>query len=182
MRVPHDLVRAVFEGSIQVFLEREAQQLLADVNERASCSRLAIYMQRAADDAGLAKYAVDTEYNRMQEGRVKTILDDEHRVIAVNCDLILHSRGEVKENDNLIAVEMKKSTRPAHEKKSDRDRLRALTMKSYDGVWSADGVTLPERVCDYTLGVYIEVNRTARTCLLEFYGQGNKVEETTRAF
>ena len=49
----------------------------------------------------------------------------------------------------------------------------ALT-KNNDGVWSADGITLPEHVCGYALGIYFEVNRRRNEILLEFYKFGMK--------
>jgi len=49
----------------------------------------------------------------------------------------------------LIAFERKKTDRPNQQKETDRKRLRALTKESHNGVWSADGETLPEHVCGY---------------------------------
>jgi hypothetical protein len=66
----------------------------------------------------------------MQDRRFKTILDEHMEEVAVTCDLILHSRGEIASRDNLIAIEMKKSDRPREEKEKDRVRLRALTKPS----------------------------------------------------
>lgn len=48
-----------------------------------------------------------------------------HRLIS--CDLILHSRGQNIEEDNLIELEMKKADRRESEKKSDRERLEKIT-------------------------------------------------------
>ena len=96
--------------------------------------------------------------------------------MTIVCDLILHSRGRSKWQDNLIAVEMKKSTRLSSDKQSDRERLMALTRLT-DGVWSADGVTLPEHVCGYVLGVYYEINFNDMTALLEYYSNGVKQTE-----
>ena len=91
------------------------------------------------------------------------------------CDLIVHSRGEIVEKDNLIALEMKKSYRPMKEKENDKARLVALTKDSYDGVWSFDGKTLPEHVCGYDLGGYYEID--SKNCLIdiEYYVKGKKV-------
>jgi hypothetical protein len=77
---------------------------------------------------------------------------------------------------------MKKSDRPSKEKQKDRDRLRALTKASFDDVWSNDGFTQPEHVCGYILGVYIEINRAKRTCLVEYYAKGHQVEEVQGSF
>ena len=108
-------------------------------------------------------------------GRVKTIYNDDLKVVTIICDLIVHSRGEIVEKDNLIALEMKKSYRPMKEKENDKARLVALTKDSYDGVWSFDGKTLPEHVCGYDLGIYYEID--SKNCLvyIEYYVKGKKV-------
>lgn len=121
-----------------------------------------------------SRYYVDVEYNR-NNGRVKTICNDDLKVVTIMCDLIVHSRGEIVEKDNLIALEMKKSYRPMKEKENDKARLVALTKDSYDGVWSFDGKTLPEHVCGYDLGGYYEID--SKNCLIdiEYYVKGKKV-------
>ena len=78
-----------------------------------------------------------------------------------------------------MAFEMKKSNRPIAEKNSDRNRLRALSKDSYDGVWSADGVTLPEHVCGYIWGIYIELNNNTREELIEYYQHGEMTNSET---
>lgn len=143
---------------------------------------MAMYMQRIAAEHGLHGYFADTEYNRKQDGKVKTILDHEMKVVAINCDLILHSRGSYIAADNLIAVEVKKRDGREDDKTKDKERLRALTKASYDDIWSYDGVALPEHVCGYVLGVYVELDRQNRQCLLEYYSAGNKFEERVHAF
>src|SRR5947209_1485391 len=90
-----DLLREVFEKSIDLFFQREVQEVLEGVNERNNCGRLAIYMQQVAHEYGLTEYFADTEYNRKQNGAVKTILDSQMKVVPINCDLILHSRGQI---------------------------------------------------------------------------------------
>ena len=71
------------------------------------------------EDASYVGYYTDVEYNRNQGGIKtirKTIRGQTEEIIPINCDLILHSRGEDIGQDNLIAIEMKKSNRPASEK------------------------------------------------------------------
>jgi hypothetical protein len=177
-----NLVRNVFELTLDEFFVRETQGVLEGVNERSNCGRMAFYLQRIADAYGLDGYFADTEYNRKQNGEVKTILDREMKVVAINCDLILHSRGSSLDADNLIAIEVKKREAKGDEKIKDRERLRALTKASYDDIWSNDGVTLPEHVCGYVLGVYIELDRRCRQCLVEYYRSGNKFDERVRGF
>ncbi len=122
------------------------------------------------------------KYNR-NKGAVKTICKTirgpEEQIVKINCDLIVHSRGEHIEQDNLLAIEMKKSTRPTSEKKKDKERLIALTKDSFDDVWAWDGNILPEHVCRYVLGVYYEINHQTHKILIEYYRQGEKTEAYT---
>jgi hypothetical protein len=160
----------IFWASFGEFLKYERDSIINDVSERSLCGRWLHYMQRVSDSMGLSRYVVDIEYNR-NRGEVKTILDHRPKVVNVVCDLILHRRGQVKEQDNLIAIELKKSTNLTS-KQSDRDRLRALTKSSYDGIWSADGTTLPEHVCGYGLGYFVDLDLGSATYLIEEFRDG----------
>src|SRR3546814_10603420 len=53
-----------------------------------------------------------------------------------------------------------------------RVRLRALTKTSYDDVWSADGRALPEHVCGYGLGYFVELDADRRKFRFEEYQLG----------
>jgi hypothetical protein len=171
-----DGLRAVFLNAFKSFLEREMENILAGTSERNLCACLAPPLERAAAEAGFEGYRADVEYNRKQGGQVKTILDNDAHVIRITSDLILHSRGQVVGDDNLIAIEMKRSDHREHEKQKDRARLRAMTKASYDGVWSADGETLPEHVCGYHLGYYLELDASSRRFLVEQYEHGDLVD------
>lgn len=161
----------LFKITLEEFLQLERNNILSGVSERNLCARLANYLETNAKNSGLKDYYADVEYNRNQ-GMIKTILDDEQKVIVINCDIILHSRGENVGRDNLIAIEMKKSERPEEEKNKDRDRLRALTKSSFDGIWAADGKTFPEHVCGYELGYFIELDISERIANVEGYRLG----------
>jgi hypothetical protein len=171
------LLNIIFKESVDLFLKLEIENILHDVNERNLCGRLVIYLNDKIRENNFKGYFVDPEYNRNQNGQLKTILDEEFNIVSINCDIIVHSRGGNILQDNLIAIEMKKSNRREDEKISDKKRLRALTKESYDDIWSADGVTLPEHVCGYVLGFYIELNIRTRECLIESYKKGNKINE-----
>ena len=125
------------------------------------------------------EYYTDVEYNR-NRGNIKTIKKtirgQEEQIVNVTCDLIMHSRGRHPEQDNLIAIEMKKANRPVAEKAKDKERLRALTKDTFDDTWSYDGVTLPEHVCRYVIGIYYEIDYTDKTIRLEYYRQGERIE------
>jgi hypothetical protein len=164
-------MRDLFYRSFEKFLALERNNILNGVSERNLCHRLGLCLEEERRAVGLNSYYVDAEYNRQQNSQIKTIIDDHLHEISITCDLILHSRGGNIRNDNLIAIEMKKSERPKREKDEDRIRLRALTKASYDDVWSNDGVTHPKYVCGYQLGLFIELNaRRGRIMVEEFEG------------
>jgi hypothetical protein len=164
------------------FFERETENIIDGISERNLCGRLSTYLEFLLEKYNLTEYYSDTEYNRKQNGEVKTILDDNMEIITINCDLIVHSRGSIPKKDNLLAIEMKKSTRPEYEKISDKKRLRTLTKSSYDGVWSYDGKTHPEHVCGYELGIYIELDIENRNCIIEGFLKGEKSFEQIEKF
>jgi hypothetical protein len=172
---------ALFDKAFNEFVSRERANIRKGVNERNLCSRFAMYLQHAAEALGLEGYYSDAEYNR-NNGQIKTILDDQMKVVSINCDVILHSRGEIIARDNLIAIEIKKSERPEQEKESDRRRLKALTKQSYDGIWSADGVTLPEHVCGYELGYFIDLDIQNTSVKVEVFKNGKPIDTFTRHF
>ena len=167
-------LQGLFKEATSNFFPGEINNILMGISERNLSGRLALYLDRLLEKYSLNEYFADPEYNRKQDGKIKTILDDEMNVVTINCDVIVHSRGENSERDNLIAIEMKKSTRPQEKKDSDRKRLRALTKDTYDDIWSYDGVVHPEHVCGYIMGIYMEINIEARNCLFEYYKKGTK--------
>ena len=168
-------MRDIFYSAFHKFLATERDNILNGVSERNLCFRLGLCLEDERRTSGLDIYFVDAEYNRQQNGQIKTILDEELQVVGITCDLILHSRGRAVLDDNLIAIEMKKSDRPNSEKLKDRVRLRALTKRSFDGVWSNDGVTHPEHVCGYHFGVFIEVHLQHGIVTVEEFEGGNMV-------
>ena len=136
------------------------------------------------DNGAYTGYYADVEYNRNQGGIKtirKTIQDIHEEIIPINCDLILHSRGEIVEQDNLIAIEMKKSNASAREKQKDRERLIALTKDSFNDVWAWDN-NFPEHVCRYVLGVYYEINYNRKEITIEYYRRGENVKQYTVSF
>ncbi|MFK2906054.1 hypothetical protein ISP17_18995 [Dyella ginsengisoli] len=167
----------IFNDAFDSFLAREGHTLLADVSERNTCGRLAHFIERQLEFEGVVGYYADTEYNRKQRGKVKTIINRELRVVSITADLIVHSRGEVAApKDNLIAIEAKKANRPAHEKANDIDRLIAMTSEPYNGVWNfEDGH--PEHVCGYAVGIFMEICREQNRVAFEYFKRGQKTKE-----
>ena len=171
----YQLLKTLFDKANYAFLRNEAELIDSEVAERTLCGAFKTHFEKLASNAGIKGYYVDVEYNR-NNGQIKTILDENMEIISIQCDLILHSRGHNVKQDNLVALEMKKSYRDEESKNSDRMRLRALTKSSYNNdIWSYDGTSLPKRVCRYILGVYYEVDVGNRFVLLEYYKGGEMV-------
>lgn len=166
----------LFEEANDYFIKYNRELIESNVAERTLCGALKECIDGVKCKTEYKNYSADVEYNRNKNGVVKTIIDNDFKVVKINCDLILHSRGKCVELDNLIAIEMKKSERPLAEKTSDRNRIIALTKDSYDDVWSYDGKTLPEHVCRYVLGVYYEIDIDEKIVYLEYYRRGELVK------
>lgn len=180
MKTYQELIQ-LFKKVNECFLSHNQDLLRANVSERTLCGALMLEIHDlVANDITYEGYYADVEYNRnggMIKTVKKTITGIEERVVRINCDLILHSRGNHPEQDNLIAIEMKKSSAPLSEKAKDRDRLCALTMEPMSGdVYSYDGQTLPVHVCDYVLGIYYEIDYRKEEILLEYYRRGEKAK------
>lgn len=163
----------LFEEANKDFLNNEKSLFETNVSERTLCGALAGYLRgHLVVTNEYRNYYVDLEYNRNHGGKIKTIVNNEYKILRICCDLIINSHGENIRRDNLIAIEMKKLYRKKDEKDSDRDRLIALTKESFDDVWSYDGKTFPEHVCRYVLGIYYEVNNKNKNVTIEYYQHG----------
>jgi hypothetical protein len=165
----------LFDEAIREFLTRESILVRKKAHEQSFCGRLAIYLDHAKNRRGLEQYYVDVEYNRRGEGRKQILHPITHLPINVVCDLLLHSRGKLQD-DNLIAVEMKKSGGRRNHKQRDRERLQALTLPP--PCVGAD----PDYVCGYQLGYYLEVNSENASLLVEEYCRGNLTKSVRRDF
>lgn len=180
MDIMYDELKRIFEKSNESLIKNDSELFVAGVNERTLCGALKTHIERNLSTSEFNMYNVDVEYNRNRNGTIKTcckFYDNGFPTpVKINCDLIVHSRGKIVAQDNLIAIEMKKSTQSKKSKNEDRLRLSALTKDSYDDVWSFDGKTLPEHVCRFKIGVYYEINIMNRQIYLEYFYKGNIVE------
>ena len=175
----HEL-KEMFLKANKRFLEQDIGLFKSGVSERTLCGALKGHLDVVKVGTDFENYYADVEYNRNKNGTIKTCFpldeDGHYKSVTINCDLIVHSRGENVRQDNLIAIEMKKSNRPKKEKNDDRRRIIALTKDSYDDVWSFDSETLPEHVCRYKLGIYYEICFSKKLILLEYYYNGKPEE------
>lgn len=171
----------MFARAFEQFLRTERDNILRGTSEPNLCGRLAMALEAERTKEGLDGYVVDTEYNR-NGSKVKTIIDQNAQIVTIRCDVVVHSRGRILAQDNLIAIEMKRVNHSEEEKEKDRVRLKAMTKSSFDDVWSADGKTLPEHVCGYLLGYYLELRAPDEYFLVEEYAGGELVRSTSLPF
>lgn len=178
-----DYFKKVFSIANNKFLVKELLLIQSDVTERCICASLKPFIENEIHkNKKYLNYHVDVEYNR-NVGHVKTIINNKEEILNITCDLIVHSRGENENHDNLIALEMKKSYRSNEEKNEDRNRLIALTKStSTNEIWSYDGKTYPKHVCGYSLGIYYEIDLPNEMIIIEYYIQGMLVEKFEKKF
>lgn len=166
----------IFEKANTVFIRKNTMLFETRVSERTLCGALMIELYEVIKNTKFSEYFVDVEYNRNVGGTLKTLKKTirgmDEQIITINCDLIVHSRGQNIFLDNLIALEMKKSTGRKRDKESDRNRLECLTKNPKQDVWSYGGKVLPEHVCGYGLGIYYEVNFRRKAIWVEYYKEG----------
>ncbi|NBA88293.1 hypothetical protein GVN16_21150 [Emticicia sp. CRIBPO] len=175
-------IQLLFETANNKFLSKESEAILSGVSERNLCGSLMLYIREELNNSPYKEYYTDIEYNRKQDGKIKTIVQGEYEIIQICCDLIIHSRGENIKQDNLIAIEMKRSTHSQAEKRKDKIRLKCLTRDTFDGIWSYDGKTFPEHVCRYVLGVYYEINVEHRKIEFQYMTKGKMFKQFSISF
>ena len=92
-----------------------------NVSERTLCGALMLRLYERLKESKYSNYYVDVEYNRHNGKNPKRIIKVSEESVAkeanIYCDLIVHSRGKYLEQDNLIAIEMKKSCQEETEKR-----------------------------------------------------------------
>lgn len=113
-------------------------------------------------------YYADVNYNR-NEYMYKTIINDKCEIIRINCDLIVHSRGKNKIQDNLLALEMKKKNN-SKEREENKQRLKIMTKNTYYGEVIFE--ELPRHICRYALGIFYDIDKDKREIEMEFYKNG----------
>jgi hypothetical protein len=169
-----DNLEALFKEALDEFVGRESALVRKNAHEKSMCHRLAWYVEHSKNRHGLEGYWVDTEYNRHGDNVKKIRHAVTGEPINIICDILLHSRGELPD-DNLIAVEMKKADGKEVDKQTDRERLQALTTACPEG-------NPPDHVCGYKLAYYVEVDVKTALLLVEEYREGKLTQKSSLTF
>lgn len=172
----HDMTEGLtdlFERANEQFLQKNRQLFELKVSERTLCGALMLELDREIKKKSqYDTYFVDVEYNRNVGGTIKRIDGNTQNGVVINCDLILHSRGNNINIDNLIALEMKKASASIQDKNSDRERLQCLTMEE-EPLEHKQRIGIPrDHIRGYELGIFYEVNFPQNSILVEYYRKG----------
>jgi len=123
-------LKAIVDKAIVSFNSKEEYLIKNDLSERCICSRFMLHLTDALKNTNYKDYIVDVEYNRGADGQERNIkrIDDS----PITVDLIVHKRGYDCNSgfDNLICIEMKKST-DRRGLNADKERLRKMTNWDY---------------------------------------------------
>ena len=109
-----DLV-TLFENANAHFLHDEIKLFEDEVSERTLCGALMLHLheEMRKQDRLYKGFHADVEYNRNRK-KIKKVLqkkesNDEKIITNISCDVLVHGRGLTSEQENLIAIEMKKA-------------------------------------------------------------------------
>lgn len=149
----------IFEKAKNEFLEKEKTIIKNDTNERTLTQRLAFYLElQLRKNIKYENYSVDCEYNRKEEDIKRLKFGKNTDKKEIYPDIIVHQR---KIKNNLIAIEMKKTTSKNTDKIKDIEKLEALTDRKND--------------YHYTLGIYFELDITDNNNIINFFVDGEVI-------
>jgi hypothetical protein len=153
-----------FENANKTFIQKNLILFQNKVHEQCLAGSLAQILFMGVESL-FNGYYVDVEYNK-SSSKPKTIRNNDG---TIRTDLIIHSRKEKKEQDNLICIEMKKKGN-FNNQNTDKKRLKELTINSNllnSEQWN-------NNVYGYKLGIYYEIDFKNLSILLEYYANGER--------
>lgn len=159
-------LKDLFWEANRAFIEKDLDLLYEDISERCLCGALLHELNKQLEKNDCNNYYADVEFNRNKK-EIKQLHNDDGFVSNILPDIIVHSRGK-EILDNLLVLEMKKSSADHQDKENDRNRLRKMTKQNYNG---------NSYSYEYRLGIYYEINFEKKQILVEFYQDGENVED-----
>lgn len=159
-------LKGMFWEANRAFLENHASLLKRELSERCLCGALMCELNKQLEKNACNNYYADIEFNRDEDNvkRISYKTDDGFYSKRIFTDIIVHSRGEVS-LDNLIALEMKKSSASQEEIDDDKARLKHLTKMNTNTSFGS---------YEYILGIYYEINLDKEEIKIEFFYNGNR--------
>lgn len=148
------------------FMGKNYVLLDTEISERCLCGALMCELNKHLEKNECKNYYADIEFNRNKKS-IKQLPNDDDSLNNILPDIIVHSCGK-EIIDNLLVLEMKKSSAAHQDKENDRNRLRKMTKQNYNG---------SRYSYEYRLGIYYEINFEKKQILVEFYQDGENVED-----
>lgn len=161
-----EILKDFFMYANKMMMIKNEECLLNNISERFVCASLKTEFDLVLNETIFSDYYADVEYNRGGGRAIKSFIY-EGEVFKMTCDFILHSRGHLN-IDNLLCLEMKKSSASDKNKEDDRRRLCSLTMPG--GCETKRNNTI---VRDYVLGIFYIIDSKNKIVELEYYEDGS---------
>jgi hypothetical protein len=153
-------VKQKLDKACMELIENDRDLLDRNVNERSVTHKLGEYLQKQFDF-----YKVDCEYNRIEDNPKRysrslntNIAWDDKEGKTIFPDIIVHKRGSNALGDNLLVIEVKKTTNSVG-RDFDTEKLKYFTD--------------PDEKYNYQFGVFIEYDGN-NFCEPEWYLHGEK--------
>ena len=165
----------LFYNANKLFIEDNIRNIELGVSEITLQGAFSQAFKECLKEMKIYNYYSDINYNK-NKYFTKCIINEQMEYFDIFCDLIIHSRGENLDQDNLLAIEMKKKENKKDRLK-DRRRLEIMTSDSYIGEILFD--ELPPYICRYSLGIFYDLDIKKRQIKLDFYQHGALVKKQT---
>lgn len=159
-------LKDLFWEANRAFIEKDLDLLYEDISERCLCGALMHELNKQLEKNDCNNYYADVEFNRNKK-RIKQLHNDDGFVSNILPDIIVHSRGK-EIPDNLLVLEMKKSSANQQDKENDRNRLKKMTNQNCNE---------SHHSYEYLLGIYYEIDFGKKQIFIEFYQDGENVED-----
>lgn len=167
------LALKIFYSANKLFIKDNIRNIELGVSEVTLQGDFSQAFKEVLKEMKIHNYYSDINYNKNQHF-TKCIINEKMEYFDIFCDLIIHSRGENKKQDNLLAIEMKKKEN-RKDRFKDKKRLEIMTSDSYVDEILFD--ELPLYICRYALGIFYDLDTKRRQIKLDFYQHGKLVEK-----
>lgn len=167
-----ELALEIFYKANKLFIKDNIRNIELGVSEVTLQGDFSQAFKEVLKKMKIRNYYSDINYNKNKHF-TKCIINDKMEYFDIFCDLIIHSRGENKKQDNLLAIEMKKKEN-RKDRLKDRKRLEIMTSDTYVGEILFD--ELPPFICRYSLGIFYDLDVKKRQIKLDFYQHGEFIE------
>jgi hypothetical protein len=139
-----DELEAILRDAMNMLFARDAALLGNDNSEWAIAHRLAVYLEQL-----LPGWNIDCEFNRQGERNDPKALEVGS---YIRPDIVVHHRGRLAKQHNLLAIELKKTdsakdhekvaectSAPAGDRKFQYEYGLALSLDPFEMTWFEDG-------------------------------------------